>query len=84
MPDGTGYLVEHNLPPLAPGRTYQLWALTGNRAAPVVVSAGVLGRRPAVTPFRAGTAAMGFAVTVEETPGVAATDHPPMREGFTT
>jgi hypothetical protein len=49
-----------------------------------MVSVGVLGRRPAVTPFRAGTAAMGFVVTVEETPGVAATDHPPMLEGFTT
>jgi hypothetical protein len=76
--------MEHNLPQLAPGRTYQLWAMTGNRAAPVMVSVGVLGRRPAVTPFRAGTAAMGFVVTVEETPGVAATDHPPMLEGFTT
>ena len=58
--------------------------MTGNRAAPVMVSVGVLGRRPAVTPFRAGTAAMGFVVTVEETPGVAATDHPPMLEGFMT
>jgi anti-sigma factor RsiW len=83
-PDGTGFFMEHNLPQLAPGRTYQLWAMTGNRAAPVMVSVGVLGRRPAVTPFRAGTAAMGFVVTVEETPGVAATDHPPMLEGFTT
>ncbi len=84
MPDGTGFFMEHNLPKLAAGRTYQLWAMTGSRASPVFVSVGVLGRRPAVTAFRAGTGAMGFMVTVEAVPGVVTPDRAPMLEGFMT
>jgi hypothetical protein len=83
MPDGTGYFMEHNLPPLAAGRTYQLWVLTGSRATPSMVSVGVLGRRPDVTAFRTAASPMGFVVTVEPAPGVVEPDHPPMLEGFT-
>jgi hypothetical protein len=82
MPDGTGFFMEHNLPELAPGRTYQLWAMTGSRTDPVMVSVGVLGRRPDVTAFRTGAAPAGFMVTVEPAPGVVEPDHPAMLEGF--
>jgi anti-sigma factor RsiW len=83
MPDGTGYFMEHNLPALAAGRTYQLWAMTGARDAPTFVSVGVLGRRPGVTAFRTARSPMGFIVTVEPMPGVVQPDHPAMLEGFT-
>ena len=83
MPDGTGFFMEHNLPRLAPGRTYQLWAMSGSRAAPSVVSVGVLGRRPDVTAFRTAATPMGFMVTVEPMPGVVQPDHPAMLEGTT-
>ena len=83
MPDGTGFFMEHNLPRLAPGRTYQLWAMTGSPAAPSVVSVGVLGRRPDVTAFRTAATPMGFMVTVEPMPGVVQPDHPAMLEGTT-
>jgi Anti-sigma-K factor rskA, C-terminal/Anti-sigma-K factor RskA, N-terminal domain len=81
MPDGTGFFMEHNLPKLAPGRTYQLWAATGSHADPVMVSVGVLGRRPAVTAFRTGASPTGFMVTVEPDPGVVQPDEPAMLEG---
>jgi hypothetical protein len=83
MPDGTGFFVEHNLPPLASGRTYQLWAMTGSRDAPAFVSVGVLGRRPDVTAFRTARSPMGFMVTVEPMPGVVRPDRPAMLQGFT-
>jgi hypothetical protein len=83
MPDGTGYFMEHNLPALSAGRTYQLWVLTGSRATPSMVSVGVLGRRPEVTAFRTAASPMGFVVTVEPTPGVVEPDHEPMLEGYT-
>jgi hypothetical protein len=83
MPDGTGYFMEHNLPALGSGRTYQLWAMTGSRDTPTFVSVGVLGRRPDVTAFRTAGSPMGFIVTVEPMPGVVQPDHPAMLEGFT-
>ena len=82
MPDGTGFFMEHNLPELAPGRTYQLWALTGSRTDPTMVSVGVLGRRPDVTAFRTSAPPAGFMVTVEPAPGVVEPDRPAMLEGF--
>jgi len=84
MPDGTGFFMEHNLPELAADRTYQLWAMTGSRAAPTLVSVGILGRRPDVTAFRTAAAPTGFMVTVEPVPGVVDPDHPAMLEGFTS
>ena len=46
LPDGTGYLRGDQLHPLPADQTYQLWALTGPKNAPVAVSAGVLGSNP--------------------------------------
>ena len=76
MPDGGGFLMAHDVARLAPGRTYQLWAMTGDPGTPVLVSAGVLGRDLDVTAFHAPASARGFVVTEEAEPGVVtATDH---------
>lgn len=70
LPDGTGYLKNDGLAQLDAAHTYQLWALTGTTGQPVAISAGVLGSHPTAAPFSTGTEVHGFAITVEETPGV--------------
>ncbi len=47
VPSGQGYLVSSKLPPLGAGRTYQLWAVEGNRP----ISLGLLGRAPIQAAF---------------------------------
>ncbi|HVM39391.1 MAG TPA: anti-sigma factor [Acidimicrobiia bacterium] len=78
LPDGTGYLVEHDLADLAGDRTYQLWALVGDRK----ISAGVLGSEPAVTPFQVAGPVDGFALTVETAGGAVAPSGDPVVVGF--
>lgn len=78
LPDGTGYLVRHNLPALPPDRTYQLWALADG----LKISLGVLGRTPNVAAFRARLDASAFAITEEVAGGVAATHNDPVVVGF--
>jgi anti-sigma-K factor RskA len=70
LPGGDGFLVENNLRTLPSGRTYQLWALMGDRPAPRPISAGVLGPDPGVTAFRVQGPVAGFAITDEQAPGV--------------
>lgn len=66
LPDGSGYVVGHNLDPLPPDRTYQLWALVGDSQ----VSAAVLGADPMIASFRAPRSLHGLAVTEERAGGV--------------
>ena len=47
VPSGQGYLVSSELPALGAGRTYQLWAIEGNRP----VSLGLLGGSPGQAAF---------------------------------
>jgi len=70
LPDGTGYLRGDDLRELGPDHTYQLWALTGPKGAPVAVSAGVLGPDPTAVGFHASGPVHGFAMTVEHAGGV--------------
>lgn len=70
MPDGAAYLMAEDLPVLAPGRTYQLWAMTGDDTAPTMLSAAILGPRVDVVAFRAPEHSTGFVLTEEQTPGV--------------
>ncbi len=70
LPDGSGYLKNDGLAQLDAAHTYQLWALTGTTAQPVAISAGVLGSHPTAASFSTGTEVHGFAITVEESPGV--------------
>jgi anti-sigma-K factor RskA len=81
LPDGTGYLRGDHLRPLASDRTYQLWALTGPKDAPVAVSAGVLGTNPAAVAFHASGPVHGFAVTVEHAGGAVQPQHRPIASG---
>jgi Anti-sigma-K factor rskA len=76
LPSGSGFLMAEDVPRLAPGRTYQLWAMTGDAAAPGLVSAGVLGRDLEIAAFHAPESAHGFVVTDEAAPGaITPSDH---------
>ena len=66
LADGTGYLIDKGAPNLPPGRTYQLWAVTGGQK----LSLGVPGRDVDVLTFRVPDATDALALTVEQAPGV--------------
>lgn len=64
--DGTGYLVNPNLPALAADRTYQLWAVVGTNK----ISVGVLGNDPKIVPFKMNGSVSALAITEEAAGGV--------------
>jgi hypothetical protein len=65
LPDGTGYLMGHELPRLDDGRTYQLWAKVGTGTDARMLSLGVLGRAPGISAFRLTSTPTMFEVTSE-------------------
>jgi len=67
--DGRGYVVDPHLRTLPQGRTYQLWALVGDKSAPAPVSAGVLGRDARPSAFQFSGPVVGFAISLEDAPG---------------
>lgn len=73
LPDGTGYVVDTNLPELPPDRTYQLWAVVGTSK----ISIGVLGPRVEPLAFRAAADVSAFAITAEKAGGVIVSDQQP-------
>ena len=75
--DGEAYLVGQQLPALAPGHTYQLWGIKGDR----VLSLGILGRSFKIRSFTADEAWTQLAVTDEAAPGVVSTTHVPIVAG---
>lgn len=77
-PDGEGYVVDDNLPALSPDRTYQLWAMVGDRP----VSAGVLGHDPGVAAFRAPAGLAALAVTRESAGGAVSPSEKPLVLAF--
>jgi anti-sigma-K factor RskA len=81
LPDGDGFLVENNLRPLPPDRTYQLWALLGDPDAEQAISAGVLGPDPGVTAFRVQGPVAGLAITDEQSPGSVSPSNPALIQG---
>lgn len=76
--DGRGYLVANNLPFLTQARTYQLWAVVGDRK----ISLGVLGPHPTVVAFDATAPVAALAVTDEVGGGVIASTQKPVVVGF--
>lgn len=80
--DGTGYFVPHGLEAAANGEVYQLWALVGDDAEPEAISAGVLGNDPGVASFRFSAPVNGFAVTLEQAPGVVSSLEQPELTGL--
>jgi anti-sigma-K factor RskA len=69
LPDGTGYLMAHDLPRLGTDTTYQLWAKMGDGAAARMVSLGVLGRAPGISAFTLTATPTMFEVTTEPASG---------------
>jgi hypothetical protein len=61
LPDGTAYMIKHQLPRLPADRTWQLWILGGDEP----ISAGVLGPNPGVVSFKAAGRPAGFALSNE-------------------
>jgi anti-sigma-K factor RskA len=81
LPDGDGFLLENNLRPLPPDRTYQLWALLGDPGAERPISAGVLGPDPGITAFRVEGPVAGLAITDEQAPGAVSPSNPVLIQG---
>ena len=77
LPDGTGYLVNPNLPKLAAERTYQLWAVVGTAK----ISVGVLGPEPKIVPFKMNGPVSALAITEEVAGGVVASRADPIVVG---
>jgi hypothetical protein len=78
MPDGTGYLIVRELPPLPDDRAYQLWGAAGDN----VVSLGVLGAEPGeVVPFVASAPLDPLVITEEFAGGVPVSAEPPLLAG---
>ncbi len=72
MPDGTAFLMGHGVPHLDEGRTYQLWSITGDPAAPDMLPTAVLGRSVDVASFHAPEGSLGYMISEERAPGVPA------------
>jgi hypothetical protein len=76
--DGSGRLVNEHLATLPANRTYQLWAMMGDKQHPSVISAGVLGNDVRRANFKVVGPLIGLAVTVEQAGGVAVTRQQPV------
>ena len=74
LPDGTGYLVNANLPALPRERTYQMWAVVGAAK----ISVGVLGPEPKIVPFKMHGDVSALAITEEMAGGVVASRQDPV------
>lgn len=73
LPDGTGYVTGADLPPLTDDQTYQLWAVVDGE----VISAGILGAQPGVSPFHVDPDRLeGLVLTAEVAGGVAVSEQP--------
>ncbi|HUV10995.1 MAG TPA: anti-sigma factor [Acidimicrobiia bacterium] len=81
MPGGDAYLMAEHLPRLAPGRTYQLWAMTGDHGDSTLLSTAILGRRVDVVAFHAPGGSLGFLITDEEAPGATTSVRPRVLAG---
>ena len=62
------------LPTLPENRTYQLWAIVGER----VISVGVMGNRPEITAFRVEGQLAGLAISEEILGGVVVSEQDPV------
>ncbi len=76
---GQGYLVASTLPALRASRTYQLWGLSGQGAAPV--SLGLLGQVPSPAAFRVDRRVRELAISAEPLGGTVAPTTPVLVEG---
>jgi anti-sigma factor RsiW len=78
LPNGTGYLMVHDLPELGEDRTYQLWGQTESG----LISLGILGAAPNdVVPFQASDSIDLLAITEEAAGGVVQSANPAVVAG---
>lgn len=79
VPSGQGYLVSSKLPPLADGRTYQLWAIEGKQP----ISLGLLGSSPRQAAFTmaGSTRPSQLSITAEPAGGSVAPTSPILATG---
>ena len=78
LPNGTGYLLAHDLDDLDESRTYQLWGVTSTG----VISLGLLGASPNdVVPFQVSDAVSSLAITDEVSGGVSQSANAPVLAG---
>jgi Anti-sigma-K factor rskA/Putative zinc-finger len=81
LPDGSGYLYDSTLEPLATRQTYQLWGQSGQH----LISYGLIGASPApVITFRVGSPVQALAISVESAGGVVAPTSSPVVSGAVT
>ena len=81
LPNGTGYLYDSTLTPLAARQTYQLWGQSGAK----LISYGLIGANPApVTAFRVGRPVQALAISAESAGGVVAPTRAPVVSGGIT
>ena len=71
---GDGFIDGSDLPTLAENRTYQLWAIVGDR----VISVGIMGNRPDITAFRVEGQLAGLAISEEILGGVVVSEQDPV------
>lgn len=76
--DGIGFVLAGGLPGLPADETYQLWAIVGER----IISAGVLGADPGISPFQVSGDVAGFALTIERSGGVVSSEQQPVAVGL--
>jgi anti-sigma-K factor RskA len=69
LPDGSGFLSNVAMTPLASDKTYQLWAVTGDPQHPTMISAGVIGANPRTIGFHVNGPVHGIAISVENAGG---------------
>jgi anti-sigma factor RsiW len=72
--DGQGFIDGSSLPTLPENRTYQLWAIVGER----VISVGIMGNRPEVSAFRVEGQLAGLAISEEVLGGVVISEQEPV------
>ena len=72
--DGEGFIDGSALPTLAENRTYQLWAIVGER----VISVGIMGNRPEISAFRVEGQLAGLAISEEILGGVVVSEQDPV------
>lgn len=71
---GDGFIDGSSLPTLPENRTYQLWAIVGER----VISVGIMGNRPEVSAFRVEGQLAGLAISEEVLGGVVVSEQDPV------
>ena len=72
--DGESFIDGSALPTLAENRTYQLWAIVGER----VISVGIMGNRPEISAFRVEGQLAGLAISEEILGGVVVSEQDPV------